>query len=100
MKVVEITKKEVKNLKGTSERNCDCKSWIEHWERFSESKAKHCSVIGCLHEAKVGAHVIKCNSTDKSHYIVPMCLGHNQNDKDCLTVDKELVSANKLETCE
>ncbi len=100
MNYVDITKKKVKNLKGTSEKKCNCKSWIAHWERSSESKAKQCSVVGCLHDAKVGAHVIKCDSSDKNHFIVPMCLGHNQEEDDCLTIDKELVSANIQETCE
>lgn len=99
MKIANILNKRVKNLKGTSDKDCNCESWFEHWEKSSGSKAKQCSVISCSHEAEVGAHVIRCDSSDESHYIVPMCHGHNQIEDECLTVNKQLVSANVQETC-
>ena len=99
MNVVEITRKDVKNIKGTSDKKCNCKSWLAHWELHSESKANQCSVVGCVYEAKVGAHVILCDSSNKNHYIVPMCVNHNHIEDKCLTIDKELISANAQETC-
>jgi len=99
MKIVNILNNDVKNLKGTSNKKCNCESWISHWEIFSETKANQCSVIGCSFEAEVGAHVIKCNSSDTNHYIVPICHGHNQTDDECFTVNKTLISANVKETC-
>ncbi len=99
MRPINILRTEVRNLNGTSDKKCRCDSWLEHWEIFSKSTAKKCSVIGCAQDAEVGAHVIKCNSTDKEHYIVPMCQGHNKSTENSITVEKELVSANVSETC-
>ncbi len=101
MRLLEITTIKVKNIKGTSELKCKCDSWLQHWENFSSSNAKYCKVLKCTNEADVGAHVLKCNSDDGSHYIIPLCHSHNQIENDCFTVEKTIfISANISETCD
>ena len=36
MKGNKIMAKVKKNISGTSQNNCNCGSWLEHWEKFSE----------------------------------------------------------------
>ena len=54
-----------------------------------------------MNQDLVGAHVQKAESLDNKWYIYPLCNSHNQY-KGVLEVDssKNLVSANKRETCE
>ncbi len=99
MKVVAILKTDVTNLKGTSDKKCHCDSWLSHWEKYSEMNSSKCSIVGCSYNAAVGAHVVKYNSLDKNHYIVPMCQGHNLSDDNFITVERQLISANVNETC-
>lgn len=91
----------VKNLNYTSHKRCKCGSWIQHWHNFSGRVATQCKAKGCSNDATVGAHVIKVNSTDKYHYIIPFCHPHNKNDNTEIEINgKEyLVSANVSLTC-
>ncbi len=94
---------EVKNVKGTAERNCKCGTWINHWENFSlKTLPNTCCVLGCEEIVKVGAHVIKCKSNDKNHYIVPFCHQHNEIENECFKLKSsvELISANESQTCD
>ena len=101
MKVVEITNTEVKNINDTGDLTCKCDSWLNHWEKFSSKKVSTCSALHCTNKVDVGAHVIKCNSNSKEHYIVPLCHHHNQLDNECFTISSaSLVSANVSETCD
>lgn len=88
------------NVNGTSQLSCSCGSWLEHWEKFSGTKATYCSVTTCYNKANlVGAHVQK--QGDSKWYICPLCNSHNQSDDDLVVPDGTiLVSANKSETCE
>lgn len=95
----------VKNLNGTSNNKCECNSWIEHWEKFSNSERKECSVLGCNKtEDLVGAHVqIKGKI---GWIIIPMCKYHNGQKEEELNCAKSIaapedifVSANVKETC-
>jgi hypothetical protein len=71
----------IKNANGTADRECECGSWLEHWENFSGQTATKCAVSGCDNIATDGAHVtrpIAKNDDYKTHsYIVPMCKSHN-----------------------
>ena len=88
----------VKNLKGTGNLTCSCGSWIKHWEKFTSKKAKLCTATGCLSPATIGGHVIKCNSTDKDHYIIPLC--HSCNMRiDIYNTTAILAPANVQDTC-
>lgn len=100
MKIANILNNDVKNIKGTSDKTCKCGTWLKHWEKYSKKTAAECSIIGCKHDADVGAHVIKCSSTEDNHYIVPMCTGHNSIEDDCFTVNAVLISANVKNTCD
>lgn len=90
----------VKNLIGTSPRNCNCGSWLQHWKNFSDQTATICRALGCSRKDIVGAHVQKDVPYDKNWYIVPLC---NQCNR--LTTPVELVSgtvlvsANISQTC-
>ena len=56
---------QVNNLKGTSDNQCNCKSWLDHWGNYSGGTYTPftlCSVIGCGSAAEVGAHVHVENS--------------------------------------
>ena len=98
MKIKELLENQVdvKNIEGTSDKKCNkCGPWIKHWENISGRTAKKCSVIGCAETTNlVGGHVLKCESEDQSHYIVPLCGSHNQVDDKCFTIlSADLVSA-------
>lgn len=91
----------VKNLKGTSDKSCKCATWLKHWENNSGKSLPYtCREIGCNETELVGAHVIKVDSTDRNHYIVPVCQSHNMTDNEYNVVDGYFVFANKSETCD
>jgi hypothetical protein len=89
------------NKNGTSDRQCNCGTWIQHWLNFSNSRVKPiCSVYGCATRAEVGAHVMKSNSTDKSTYIIPMCRSHNNSTQEFdIKASTILVPASVKDTC-
>jgi hypothetical protein len=100
----------IKNISGTSDTNCVCGSWLEHWKKFSgQSVPTYCPANSsldaraatCINKDLVGAHVQKADSSDQKWYIYPLCNAHNQF-KGVLEVNDtyKLVSANKQETCE
>ncbi len=95
----------IKNANGTSDRECECGSWIEHWENFSKKPASTCSVDGCNSKATVGAHITrpKANNEDYKthHYIVPMCSSHNgKHGQEFRSKENTtFVWANVVETC-
>lgn len=91
----------VKNLNGTSDRDCACGTWIQHWEKFSGTTAGICARSVCLNTATVGAHVKKSIGDDHAHYIAPMCHACNGK-RDAifnLRDDTRLIPANVAETC-
>jgi hypothetical protein len=88
----------VKNIHGTGHLTCNCESWFKHWENFSHQKADFCAAPGCGNKAEVGAHVVKVNSPDKNHYIIPLCDLCNRR-AESFDTDAKLVSANVSETC-
>lgn len=93
----------VHNINGTSQRDCGCGSWLNHWKNFSgQQLSKWCSETNCIHQPEVGAHVQKDSNEDKGWYIVPLCKDHNAKTGDSIEIvsSVRLVSANKKETCE
>lgn len=90
----------VKNINGTSDNNCKCGSWLNHWEKFSQKPAIFCSVKNCTQTSDlVGAHVQKA-TTDMKWYIIPLCKAHNSATGELEVSDTTVfVSANKAETC-
>lgn len=91
----------VKNINGTSDTNCKCGSWLEHWEEFSGWIATFCIEKNCAKLATDGAHVQIANSLDYNWYIIPLCREHNKSILQ-ITISNghKLVPANKKETCE
>lgn len=87
-----------KNIKGTSNRSCNCGSWKNHWEKYSSINwPKYCSVEGCNECAEVGAHVR--NDVNCVNYIVPMCNSCNQKEGlFSLKNGTKLVPENKCKT--
>ena len=87
----------VKNLRGTSDnppRNS--KTWLEHWKDHAVKHAGYCHASDCHEfgrENLVGAHVIRCDSPDRTWYIVPLCRGCNQR-TDEFMVEGPLVPVN------
>lgn len=46
----------MKNLNGTSDKNCSCGSWLGHWKKFAKtSTTPKCHVQGCESQAEVFA---------------------------------------------
>jgi len=91
----------VKNINGTSQTDCICGSWLQHWEKYSGRKATYCSDKICIKTELVGAHVQKAFSSDNRWYIIPLCKVHNGSIQEIEISDSIiLVSANKEETCE
>jgi len=95
----------IKNVSGTADRNCNCASWLAHWEKYSKKKASNCCVKGCNSKATVGAHVtrpIAKNEDYKTHpYILPMCSSCNgKHGEEFYSKDNvSFVWANVSKTC-
>jgi hypothetical protein len=92
----------VKNLIGSSDNTCYCDSWLDHWEKYNDGgigSQLWCSAKDCPGWAEVGAHVIKSDSWDKRHYIVPLCKACNCRTDVFDIGDTPLASANVSETC-
>lgn len=91
----------VKNINGTSDNNCRCGSWLQHWRNYSGQTATICRAKGCSRSDIKGAHVQKDVNYDNGWYIVPFCSLHNKSTEKVELVDgTNLVSANKSLTCE
>jgi len=91
----------IRNVNNTSQKKCNCGSWLKHWEKFSKQTASFCPVENCLEMDLEGAHVQKDDSKDKNCYIYPLCGKHNATKEKSLEVSDiyKLVSANISETC-
>jgi len=96
----ELSAKKWKNKKGTSERECKCGSWKQHWKKFSgENWPAVCTVYGCINSATMGAHIINNDSSEE--WIVPTCDKCNHADNEFYVKNgTKFVSANKSKTCE
>lgn len=91
----------IKNVNGTSDKDCKCGTWIDHWKNFShKSLPTTCPEVSCSDKDLVGAHVQLADSTNEKWHIIPLCKKHNGEKGKTLTViDTALVPANKAETC-
>jgi hypothetical protein len=92
---------QVRNINGTTDTNCKCGSWLQHWKNFSGVRlGEHCYEKTCLEKPEVGAHGQKEN--DNSWYIIPLCTKYNNRRGESIELinGAVLVSANKQETCE
>jgi hypothetical protein len=98
----------VKNLEGTASLNCSCQTWLNHWENHSgASFPTKCCVKGCGNNPEVGAHVQRNDflfqifGIAESHWIVPMCIHHNNQRGMQLSIwdETKLVSADIFKTC-
>lgn len=92
------------NRKAKFPPACGCDSYLEHWEKATNSKRpEQCSKSGCTKPAEVGAHVINCSVTaNNSLKIVPLCKPcNNPANKECFPLVKgtKTPSAGKLLTC-
>jgi len=81
------TKLKVKNVSGTKEQSCACRSWIRHWKRYSKKPGEKCSVATCASTGTIlGGHVRRAKSKkDQKIFIVPLCDACN-NDGGTLTL--------------
>ena len=70
----------VKNVPGSSRFPAPAgyKSWLDYWEKKTNSTKTICGASGCSNKELVGAHVQKVNSTDQKWYITPICNKCNQ----------------------
>lgn len=93
----------VKNIQNTSSLRCKCTNWLDHWMRFTNKRiVPQCSAYNCASKSILGGHVIKCASTDKNWYIIPLCVKHNSSQlTDCYQLKKNIqfVPANVSKTC-
>ncbi len=90
----------IKNINGTSDNNCGCGSWLNHYYKNGGYKYEYCCEDKCVNKDLVGAHVQKDGSTDNSWYIIPLCKAHNASTTALEIGSRTLVSANKALTCE
>lgn len=90
----------VYNINGTSDNDCKCGSWKNHWINYGgKSWPKYCSEKSCLSAPEVGAHVQKASGS-ADWYIIPLCKAHNKTSKELEVSDSTtLVSANRGKTC-
>jgi len=93
----------IKNLNNTTDNDCKCNSWLDHWLKFSDKSSlpKSCGIGGCSAKPDVGAHVKKVDSVDNKWYILPVCYSHNarKNEEFEKKNDVELVIADVTKTC-
>jgi hypothetical protein len=91
----------IKNLPNTSHLTCECGSWLDHWEKFSQKKAHKCSAMLCTEvQNLVGAHVRKTGMPDSEVYIVPLCPHcHKRKDSFAVSSNTIFVSADPRKTC-
>ena len=91
----------VRNVIGTTGRQCRCGYWLDHWDKHAgqNSRRKRCSAFGCSEPVADGAHVILLdNLHDWSNYIVPLCSGCNHRGCDFwINKNVVLVPANTQE---
>lgn len=85
-----------------AQKKVSCGTWLEYWETHARKKAGKCAVLGCDHQAAVGAQVIKPSVGMTVVYIVPLCQEHADAPKTPLDVLEStvLVLANKGFACE
>lgn len=88
----------VRNIRGTSNRMCGCRTWLGHWSKATGTIVGRCSVLGCGEPATVGAHVVQLDGRASwDWWIVPTCHGHNHYSNDTgmwLKRGSKLASAN------
>lgn len=92
---------QIKNLIGTGEKECSCGPWLNHWVKFGPGwGSPSCANNECKKVGVLGGHVIKVDSDDAAHYIVPLCDGCNKL-KDPFEARHgiPLASANVSKTC-
>ena len=86
----------VKNLIGTGDNPPrDTDSWLAYWEQKTGLTARYCHAVDCDVTGRsnlVGAHVKRCDISDRTWYIVPLCRGCNQR-TDEFMVEGPLVPA-------
>ncbi len=88
------------NINGTSDNNCRCGSWLQHWTNYGgRTQFPLCSASGCNRFADVGAHVHK--EYDYKWSIIPLCYEHNNQYGQTIEVKPGtiFVPASKSETC-
>lgn len=89
------------NKNGTSDRECKCGSWKQHWINCCKPDTwpSSCSVEGCLNSPVLGGHVI--NHHVEGEKIAPLCDSCNKRiDHFDLKPNRKYPSANKADTCE
>jgi hypothetical protein len=89
------------NIEGSSDEQCSCGSWLDHWEKFSgQSLPLTCAEMRCTKKPTKGAHVQKSGSN--SWYIAPLCDDHNSLRGQSLEMkfSVRLAPANKSVTCD
>ena len=91
----------VKNIPFTQNATCNCKSWLEHWEKFSKRTATDCSIVNCDDPQLVGAHVEMVGFSKHFWYVIPLCekCRDIQDEELEVKTDVIFVSANVFETC-
>lgn len=92
----------VSNINGTSNNSCNCDSWLNHWEKYSDqSIPTFCSENNCTNNPEVGAHVQSEETHDNNWYIIPLCKLHNNKQGGEIEINDavKLVSANVSNTC-
>jgi hypothetical protein len=63
-------------------RKCSRRSRMDHWRNYTRSARVQCAVVGCVNEARDGAHVISVDRrTDRQWWIAPMSGACNHPDQ-------------------
>jgi len=90
----------IKVIENQPEKLCRCGSWLNHWNKFSQSKIRMCVVDGCMGIDIEGSHVQLTNSENKEIYIVPLCSVHRSGTEILSIIDScKLVSSDIGKTC-
>jgi len=84
----------VLNIKGISNKWGLDNDSIKYWEKMSKRKTSCCGVYDCQMDAMVGAHVQKVG-TDKTMYIVPLCLTHSKSNNE-LNIGFDLIASKRV----
>lgn len=89
-----------KNKNGTSDRDCKCGTWKQHWINFSKKDwPSSCRVSDCNSAATLGAHIYHADVAGER--ISPMCNSCNGlSGSFSLKGSTNLPSASTSETCD
>ncbi len=85
----------IQNYRGMLLSPHPCKTWMEHWKRYSDQWVIWCAEVHCSRVA-LGASLVKMIERGNDElYVVPLCKGHAASDDTISIGDVKPVRVNQ-----